>query len=145
VVPEIRLHQQNTLLLVGTCGLLEQLGSYPSRPKSAHKYRTSSSPSYLRGTCTSKIFLFKLGLLTFFVLFFLFRLDFIAQNLKGSQVTSRNKKVILRPFKMYEKHEKIVAKLPQVSKCAKRAHQVVSRGIKQQECKKIHIINKQPM
>ena len=37
-------HQQNTLLLVGTCGLLEQLESNPSWPKRAAKFYTSSSP-----------------------------------------------------------------------------------------------------
>ena len=58
-------HQQRTSLLVGTCDLLEQLGSHPSWSKRASKYYTSSSLSYLRGTCTSNFFLFKLGLLTF--------------------------------------------------------------------------------
>ena len=41
-------HQQNMLLLVGTCGLLEQLGSNPSRFQEALKDCTSSSPP----TCT---------------------------------------------------------------------------------------------
>ena len=55
-------HQQNISLLMGPCDLLEQLGELSMQTKREPKYHTSSSPSYLGGTCTSKIFLFKLGL-----------------------------------------------------------------------------------
>ena len=80
------------LVLVAESGWLDQLGSNPSRSKRVTKYHTSFITCYLGSTCTSKIFLFKLGLLTFYLLFDTFPSWFqfwVAQNLKKkSQVSS---------------------------------------------------------
>ena len=57
------------LTLFGTCGLLDCLGSKSKQiqesPQEPYKFITC----YLVTTCTSEIFLFKLGLLTFYLLF----------------------------------------------------------------------------
>ena len=127
-------HQQNTSLLGGTCDLLEELGSYPSRSKRAPKYHTSSSPSYLGNTCTSKFFLFKLGLLTFFTLFILFWLDFVVdrgvKNSKGSTSEFKKKKSNIKTIQHVWKTWKDMC---QITTSAKKS---LPRKIKQQACKK---------
>ena len=52
--------------------VLEQLGKKSKQLQGSPKYCTSSMTFYLGHSCTSKIFLFKLGLLTFYLLFVLF-------------------------------------------------------------------------
>ena len=65
----LRIHQQNTLVLVAAWGILNQLGSNTSRSKRIFKNGTSFTTCYLGGTWTSKVFLFKLGPLTCYLLF----------------------------------------------------------------------------
>ena len=55
--------------LVAAWGLLNPLGSNTSRSKRIFKNCTSFTSCYLGGTWTSKVFLFKLGLLTCYLLF----------------------------------------------------------------------------
>jgi hypothetical protein len=65
----------------------------------------------LGSTCTSKIFLLKLGLLTFFSFSYLFWLDFVVERVqiskKDGQVSSRNKNLGLRQINVFAKNEKI--------------------------------------
>jgi hypothetical protein len=55
---------------------LNSLGAIQERSQEPYKISTC----YLGDTCTSKIFLFKLGLLTFYLLFVLFLLVFVAER-----------------------------------------------------------------
>ena len=103
-------HQQNISLLFGTCGLLDHLGSNPSKFKRVPKNHTIFS-CYLVTTCTSEIFLFKLGLLTFYLLFSPFLAWFWVNILKRkhkwvqvipsshlnkNQATRMSKKIIIK-------------------------------------------------
>ena len=93
----IHLHQQNTLVLVAAWGLLNQLGSNTSRSKRIFKNRTSFNTCYLGSTWTSKIFLFKLGPLTCYLLFVPFLTWFHCWG--GAIVLKGN----IREFKSWEK------------------------------------------
>src|SRR5882757_2708283 len=68
-VPWIFLHQQNTSVLVVTCGVLEPTCELTKQLQGEDKYTTSFIRPYLVSTCTSKTFLYKLCLLTFTYIF----------------------------------------------------------------------------
>src|SRR5882757_7585920 len=62
-------HQQNTSVLVVTCGVLEPTCEPTKQLQGEDKYTTSFIRPYLVSTCTSKTFLYKPCLLTFTYIF----------------------------------------------------------------------------